>query len=770
MATNKNPKPADGNEIIGEVDAAFGALGEEARQAEVTNAPASPSVDQLRKTWNKVQQIRRDTEARQTDLKAQKTRLDQDKREVENRKKDIERERHDVERVRAAGTERERELLKRELNAEHGFRAQNEQMLRVSEDRASELRAQITALEAETSAGRSTIDRELMQIRTQRMVALEQELDELRTTRIAELEQPRIDLGREHDELTRIGEESRRQRRALEAERAVFDDDRAAMVQEVEYRHAAKLEQLEAANEALTQRLDQARADRARAEKDLATAEEATRVLDGRPLDVIAADLRSLRADRARLTQELDERPAADQAVELGELRRANAVLTEELADVRRERNELQIAQQRERGHLAEVEVLNDKARALESTIAAYKTALDEQKQDFDELVEKQATRSPFERMSTMDEDPDLCEPPSRLERPENLANFVADLRQRMAADPLRPGQPLYFSLRDLRVFLAGMAMSRLHLLQGISGTGKTSLPLAFARAIGGGEGVIEVQAGWRDRQDLLGHYNTFERRYDETTFVQALYRAQCDAYADRPYLVVLDEMNLSHPEQYFADMLSALEREDLTLTLTNTSLTPAPKRLEQGRILRIPDNVWFIGTANHDETTMGFADKTYDRAHVQELPTRREEFTAGNVSPRDPVSLAALTSLFDHASVRHKKDADLASTYLESELAEVLNNRFDVGWGNRLDKQLKRFVPVVIECGGSLGEAVDHLLSTKILRKVRDRHDVSLDDVEALDTRLRESWSGLGDDGSEPAAALTILANEKRRLSGGLG
>ena len=105
--------------------------------------------------------------------------------------------------------------------------------------------------------------------------------------------------------------------------------------------------------------------------------------------------------------------------------------------------------------------------------------------------------------------------------------------------------------------------MSRLHLLQGISGTGKTSLPLAFARALGAGAALIEVQAGWRDRQDLIGHFNAFERRFYESEFLQALYRAQCPRYSGLVNIVVLDEMNLSHPEQYFADLLSAMEEPD---------------------------------------------------------------------------------------------------------------------------------------------------------------------------------------------------------------
>ena len=98
--------------------------------------------------------------------------------------------------------------------------------------------------------------------------------------------------------------------------------------------------------------------------------------------------------------------------------------------------------------------------------------------------------------------------------------------------------------------------MSQLHIFQGISGTGKTSLAKAFAKAMGGHCTDIAVQAGWRDRDDLLGHYNAFEKRFYERDCLQGLYRAQTDAYKDRCNIILLDEMNLSRPEQYFAEFL----------------------------------------------------------------------------------------------------------------------------------------------------------------------------------------------------------------------
>jgi hypothetical protein len=310
------------------------------------------------------------------------------------------------------------------------------------------------------------------------------------------------------------------------------------------------------------------------------------------------------------------------------------------------------------------------------------------------------------------------------------------------------------------------MAMSRLHLLQGISGTGKTSLPLAMARALGAGSTLVEVQAGWRDRQDLIGHFNAFERRFYEAEFLQALYRAQCPRYANSVYIVVLDEMNLSHPEQYFADLLSALEQDPQhqKLDLMTASVEPAPALLQNGRTLPLPGNVWFVGTANHDETTKDFADKTYDRAHVMELPRHREFFKPKRSKARPPVSLTALQGAFSAAQGLYQKQATDAYRFVDGSFADILGRRFRVGWGNRLERQMLDFVPVVLAGGGTLTEAVDHVLSTKLLRKIRDRHDTRPEDLEALRIAVEDAWPRLRSEG-EPLKSKEIIRSELRRL-----
>ena len=113
-------------------------------------------------------------------------------------------------------------------------------------------------------------------------------------------------------------------------------------------------------------------------------------------------------------------------------------------------------------------------------------------------------------------------------ETPPNLATQV---KEAMAADP----DPRFYHENDIRAFFASMATSRLIILQGPSGIGKTSLPEYLARVCGGGSKIVSVQSGWRDRSDLMGYYNSFEKKYNESDFLCALYEAQTPKYRHSP-------------------------------------------------------------------------------------------------------------------------------------------------------------------------------------------------------------------------------------------
>ena len=154
--------------------------------------------------------------------------------------------------------------------------------------------------------------------------------------------------------------------------------------------------------------------------------------------------------------------------------------------------------------------------------------------------------------------------------------------------------------------------------------------------------------------------------------------------WRDTIQVVLLDEMNLSHPEQYFSDLLSTLElrAEDQHLEIMTHSVAAAPALFDGGGKLHIPPNVWFVGTANHYETTMDFADKTYDRSHVMEFPVRPEEFKEKETPPRRAISFSALQCAFKEARRRHHDSAEKAIGFLDSKVRDGPARDFDVGWG----------------------------------------------------------------------------------------
>lgn len=164
--------------------------------------------------------------------------------------------------------------------------------------------------------------------------------------------------------------------------------------------------------------------------------------------------------------------------------------------------------------------------------------------------------------------------------RPINLPQLVSHVKTYAASR----AKPLFYSDRDLRAYLAGMASSHFTILQGMSGTGKTSLPKIFAESILGEINVVAVESSWRDRNELLGYYNDFSKKFTAKEFTCDLYRAGSERYKDTIYIIVLDEMNLSRVEYYFADFLSVLEDKEINwkIKLVDTDLRQLPTEITQ--------------------------------------------------------------------------------------------------------------------------------------------------------------------------------------------
>lgn len=156
--------------------------------------------------------------------------------------------------------------------------------------------------------------------------------------------------------------------------------------------------------------------------------------------------------------------------------------------------------------------------------------------------------------------------------------------------------------------------------LTGLSGSGKTLLARSYGKVIGGKSGgnshlcTVPVRPGWYDPSALLGYVNPLQANsYSGTPFLEFLIAAS--EKPQQPFTVVLDEMNLSRPEQYLAPILSAMETgEALTLHSEGESFDGVPSTV------RYPNNLAIIGTVNMDETTHGISDKILDRAFTIEF------------------------------------------------------------------------------------------------------------------------------------------------------
>lgn len=468
-----------------------------------------------------------------------------------------------------------------------------------------------------------------------------------------------------------------------------------------------------------------------------------------------------------------------DKAQKAEALERANEALEldrnryrEEAVAARNAAKELEIVKQ-------EVEATNALNEHLLQELESHKTALESRTGDTCPSLTKVDSET-----ETEDFKADIAKRTQRTEL-KSLREVVSHVKNYAGSRPVE--EQLYYTDNDIRAFLAGMSVSRLLILQGMSGTGKSSLPRVFSEAISGFNRLIPVESSWRDRNELLGYYNDFNKKFNAKSFTIELYRSSKDRCQPIPTFIVLDEMNLARIEYYFSDFLAILQEPDhekwlielvssdmrtlpmelpesikakmkreapsvfsiwekiersrqgdlkaetsdedkelLTEYLDKLGQLTGAKSLVDGRKIRVTDNIWFIGTANRDESTFEISDKVYDRAQVVSL--NRKGVSEGTYTPvsKKYISVEKLAGLFQDAidSNKYRK----AVTERLDALDAVLMEKFDLSFGNRIVTQTINFTGVFTAAGGSLDDALDYQISTKILRKV-----ITSDDEEAL-------------------------------------
>jgi hypothetical protein len=212
----------------------------------------------------------------------------------------------------------------------------------------------------------------------------------------------------------------------------------------------------------------------------------------------------------------------------------------------------------------------------------------------------------------------------------------------------------------------------------------------------------------------MIGYLNEFTKKFNESDFLKALYES---TYREDLNFIVLDELNLARIEYYFAEFLSILEmpnQSDWLIEVVPSSAPGDPQNFINGKVL-VPQNLWFIGTANKDDSTFTITDKVYDRASIIEMNARIDAIDAPYTESIH-MNYDYLHTLFEIA----KQDNILSQRSLNNldKLDEFITSRFKVTFGNRILKQIRDFIPVYVACGGDEVDGLDYMVARKVLRK----------------------------------------------------
>ena len=288
----------------------------------------------------------------------------------------------------------------------------------------------------------------------------------------------------------------------------------------------------------------------------------------------------------------------------------------------------------------------------------------------------------------------------------------------------LAKAEKLYFDIDTIRYFVSAFGTTHFMILEGLSGTGKSSLPRYFAKFINAEVLFIPVQSTWRDRTNLIGFFNEFSKTFTETEFLINLYEANYNP--DKLHFYVLDEMNISRIEYYFADFLSVLEYPVADWKLKVMQLPfnfVPPAKLNEG-IIQIPENAYFVGTANKDDSTFTITDKVYDRAITIDFDNRNDAFEVQEEVSTINISASYLKAVYEAAQQTAENQLTKADLDKFTKITNFIYEQFDIAFGNRILTQIEKIVPVFVQCGGKKEDALDFLLSRKVISKIEGRFE----------------------------------------------
>ena len=297
----------------------------------------------------------------------------------------------------------------------------------------------------------------------------------------------------------------------------------------------------------------------------------------------------------------------------------------------------------------------------------------------------------------------------------------------------------IHFNERQLMAYHTSLKIgewSPLVVLSGVSGTGKSELPKQYA--IHGGMQFlpVPVKPDWDSPASLFGYYNSIENKFEATELIRALYQMQRNKktpWSDSMLMVLLDEMNLAHPEQYFADLLSKFEES------RNTDRDPSYEIAlgagERPEMLNIGRNVLWTGTMNEDETTKGLSDKVIDRSMLITFPCPKELYGRNtNKLEKPQLTLShARWELWKQSALHSEDDRIIDLINDRKKMIEQINiemSEMGRNLGHRVWQSIQNYIlnyPLVIaagKCQGDMTDAVQQAfcdaLAFKMMPKLR--------------------------------------------------
>lgn len=684
-----------------------------------------------------------DISKRKDSVKEEEKRIEQDRSTLELEKKEIVKQKQDIQRREVAMSDKlYTDVI---LNLLESFKETEENVTKATAERIKDLSDQ---------------QQELLKKHLEQL-GIEEDLIE----RKAVLEADKLSLEKEKEQFEK--HKNRESNRLSLKESEIRED--------VEEEFEEKIEELEKENKQLS--IDNSRLKKEN-DKYSSTINELWSLAGDLSPEEILIKLRTSEEEVIRLKNELDNRPTTE---DYQQKKDSVDILTSKVEELQEQVNEEELAKLREKlsnenYYIQEINQFHSRIDTLNANLE-HKDSLIEQLQGVIAQLrgEDGKKKKAFEFAKLIDECEDYKEPLKNKSQMNgyNLKQMVQYLQSYMYTF-----EEYSYDTKTIRLFIAGLNMSPLTILQGISGTGKTSLPREIAKAMVADSdtyqgfslgmpnapySICAIQSGWRDRMDLIGYFNHFDKKYQETDFFRALYMASLPKYRNTMFFIILDEMNLSHPEHYFADFLSLLEQDEKDRFINIDAPSEfMPAMITSNGKMKIPANVRFIGTANQDPTTVDFAPKTCDRSNIMDI--KRARNTEIKKSKEKMVfTYEWLEKQFENAKDKYSQDVVKFVEFLSKPEVEDMFSKVGIGIGKRLEEQAKRFISVYIatepeEREKSLAEAADHLIATRLLRGIENRLELKAPTLkelkDELDYYFNESF------GNEPKDSLAKITN----------